>query len=55
MHEIVDKMLARPFATIIITTCFCNGVARIIGAIKGVNTSPVVNVSVPDKKMEVNT
>ena len=55
MSEIVDKMLARPIATIVIATCFCNGVAKIIGAARGVNTSPIVNVSVPDKKLEVNT
>lgn len=55
MSEIVDKMLSRPIATIVIASCFCNGVAKIIGAVKGVNTSPVVNVSVPTKKTEENT
>lgn len=52
MHDIVDKMLNRPIATIIITTCFFNGVARIIGAARGINTSPIVNVSVPTKKSD---
>ena len=55
MHETVDKMLARPIATIVIATCLCNGIAKIIGAIRGVNTSPIVNVSVPDNKLDTNT
>lgn len=55
MHEIVDKMLSRPIATIFVTSCFFNGVAKLIGAARGVNTAPTVNVTVPTKKSEENT
>ena len=52
MHEIVDKMLARPIATIVIASCVtngvCTGIAKIITAVKGTNVRPVVNVYIPN-------
>ena len=55
MHEIVDKMLSRPIATIVVASCFFNGVAKLVGAARGINTAPVVNVAIPAKKSEENT
>ena len=54
MSEIIDKMLSRPIATIVVTSCIAGGIARIISAAKGNGVDPVVNINV-QKPTESNT
>ena len=44
MTEIVDKMLSKPLATIVVTTCIAGAVTRIICALKGTSVTPVIGI-----------
>ena len=44
MTEIVDKMLSKPLATIVITTCIAGAVMRIICAVKGTSAAPIIDI-----------
>ena len=44
MSEIVDKMLSRPLATIVVTTCIAGAVRRIIWAGKGASVAPIIDI-----------
>ena len=44
MSEIVDKMLSKPLATIVVTTCIAGAVTRIIGAVNGTNVAPIIDI-----------
>ena len=44
MSEIIDKMLSKPLATIVVTTCIAGAVTRIIGAVKGTSVTPVIDI-----------
>ena len=44
MTEIVDKMLSKPLATIVVTTCIAGAVTRIICAVKGTSVAPVIDI-----------
>lgn len=44
MSEIVDKMLNKPLATIVVTTCIAGAVTRIICAVKGTSVAPIIDI-----------
>lgn len=44
MAEIVDKMLNKPLATIVVTTCIAGAVTRIICAVKGTSVVPIIDI-----------
>ena len=44
MTEIVDKMLSKPRATIVRTTCIAGAVTRIICGVRGTSVAPIVDV-----------
>ena len=44
MSEIVDKMLSRPLATIVVTTCIAGAVTRIICAVNGTSVAPMIDI-----------
>ena len=44
MTEIIDKMLSKPLATIVVTTCIAGAVTRIICAVKGTRVAPIIDI-----------
>lgn len=44
MTEIVDKMLSKPLATIVVTTCLAGCITRVICAVKGTSMAPIIDI-----------
>ena len=44
MTEIIDKMLSKPLATIVVTTCIAGAATRIICAVKGTSVPPLIDI-----------
>lgn len=45
MKDVLETMVNRPVATIIVLGAFCHGTARIIGAFKGSEIPPFLSIT----------
>lgn len=49
LDETIKSIVEHPIATTIIVGSVMNGIAKIIAAARGIDTKPVMNVTISDK------